>query len=192
METAWVLETRAIIAKGQSREAGSSSDVVTATASAVVGDASMPSAVPSTAAATAEESRADGGDFFSDDLDFDSGGGGGVGGGLPVESFFAKEDADDLGLGLKPASIADEAASTIAAVYRGHRQRWQKQKGGGSRDSADDQDDTGAAALIYGVGTRVDCRFAGLDEWYRGVIAHLHEDGTYDIHYDDGDRETGA
>ena len=39
------------------------------------------------------------------------------------------------------------------------------------------------------VGTRVEARYEAGDEWYAGVIEAAHEDGSYDVLYDDGDRE---
>ena len=41
-----------------------------------------------------------------------------------------------------------------------------------------------------GVGTRVEARYEGGDEWYAGVIEGVDGD-MYDVLYDDGDRETG-
>ena len=40
-----------------------------------------------------------------------------------------------------------------------------------------------------GVGTRVEARYEGGDEWYAGVIEGIQGD-AYDVLYDDGDRET--
>ena len=41
-----------------------------------------------------------------------------------------------------------------------------------------------------GVGTRVEARYEGGDEWYAGVIESIQGD-AYDVLYDDGDREAG-
>ena len=38
-------------------------------------------------------------------------------------------------------------------------------------------------------GTRVEARFEDGAEWFSGVLAAVHADGTVDIAYDDGDRE---
>jgi len=41
------------------------------------------------------------------------------------------------------------------------------------------------------VGTRVECQWAGGDEWYGGQITQMGSDGsTINVLYDDGDRET--
>jgi len=40
------------------------------------------------------------------------------------------------------------------------------------------------------LGTRVECRWSGGQEWYAGKIAGMSKDGTeIDVAYDDGDRE---
>ena len=48
----------------------------------------------------------------------------------------------------------------------------------------------------WGVGTRVECRWAGGTDWYAGKISDVNKDGTrIDVKYDDGDQEqlaTGA
>ena len=41
----------------------------------------------------------------------------------------------------------------------------------------------------FAVGARVEARYEAGDEWYAGVIEAAHEDGSYDVLYDDGDRE---
>ena len=42
--------------------------------------------------------------------------------------------------------------------------------------------------LALMVGTLVEARFGGDDEWFPGIVEAVHEDGTYAIAYDDGDR----
>ena len=44
----------------------------------------------------------------------------------------------------------------------------------------------------FAVGTRIEARYEAGDEWYAGVIEVAHEDGSYDVLYDDGDRETNV
>lgn len=39
------------------------------------------------------------------------------------------------------------------------------------------------------VGMRVDANFYGEGEWYSGTVARVNADGTYSVHYDDGDFE---
>jgi hypothetical protein len=43
---------------------------------------------------------------------------------------------------------------------------------------------------IFRVGTPVEALYKGKDKYYKGKIARIHADGTYDIDYDDGDKET--
>jgi len=48
------------------------------------------------------------------------------------------------------------------------------------------QDD---ATAILRVGTKVEARFGGEDEWYKGEIKEANLDCTYAIEYEDGDKE---
>lgn len=52
----------------------------------------------------------------------------------------------------------------------------------GTRDSV-------AAPSRLRVGMKVEARFRGGSRWFRGVIARDHRDGTFDVDYDDGDKE---
>jgi len=45
---------------------------------------------------------------------------------------------------------------------------------------------------LFAVGVRVQARFMGGDEWYAGVVEAVHEEGAYDVAYDDGDYEKGV
>jgi hypothetical protein len=42
------------------------------------------------------------------------------------------------------------------------------------------------------VGTRVDARFLGGDEWFPGEILKVSHDGSYTVSFDDGDLEDGV
>ena len=44
-------------------------------------------------------------------------------------------------------------------------------------------------ALTFTMGQVIRAQYLDEPEWYQGVIAAVHEDGTYDINYDDGDSE---
>jgi PUB domain/Agenet domain len=39
------------------------------------------------------------------------------------------------------------------------------------------------------VGTKISARYRGRDKYYAGTISHVNRDGTYDINYDDGEKE---
>ena len=41
----------------------------------------------------------------------------------------------------------------------------------------------------FAIGSRIRARFAGRTRWYPGVVVDAHDDGSYAIHYDDGDEE---
>mmetsp|Transcript_33908 Transcript_33908/g.89320 ORF Transcript_33908/g.89320 Transcript_33908/m.89320 type:complete len:109 (-) Transcript_33908:132-458(-) len=42
------------------------------------------------------------------------------------------------------------------------------------------------------VGAAVEARHAGGEMWFPGTLAAANDDGTYDVHYDDGDAERGV
>eukprot|EP00941_MAST-03F_sp_MAST-3F-sp1_P002079 g2079.t1 len=41
-------------------------------------------------------------------------------------------------------------------------------------------------------GSRVECNFEGSGEWYKGKIESVNDNGTYNITYDDGDKESNV
>jgi hypothetical protein len=41
----------------------------------------------------------------------------------------------------------------------------------------------------FSVGDKVEGLFGGLSEWYPAVVTTVHPNNTYDLHYDDGDKE---
>lgn len=43
--------------------------------------------------------------------------------------------------------------------------------------------------MSFSVGTKVEAQYAGMSDWYKGVIGRLNADGTYFVKYDDGDTE---
>jgi hypothetical protein len=47
----------------------------------------------------------------------------------------------------------------------------------------------GVRGLPWVEGAAVDVRFKGRKDWYAGVVAKVHANGTFDIDYDDGDKE---
>ena len=124
-----------------------------------------------------------------------------------VENFFlapedGADDDDDL-LMMGPTTEADEAVSTISAAYRGlvQRRKFADMKlGSVDKSGSEDEEESNGSIAVLPVGTVVDCRYGGLDDWYRGKIERVNEPTdsedsdkkvTYDVLYDDGDRETG-
>lgn len=187
--------------------------VVTADKSAdepVKGIAAAAAPAPAAAAATGTTASSDSEDVLSSNP-FDSGAdlfGGSLlelsaddsGGGGGVENFFAEEEEDGIAgvFDLQPVTAEDEAATMLAAAYRGYRQRTQiavaaSEDGGGGRGGGAATSTTEHAPQFYTAGTKVECRFGGLDEFYPGVIEKFDEASKlYDIVYDDGDRERGG
>ncbi len=47
----------------------------------------------------------------------------------------------------------------------------------------------GKASGIFAAGDNVDALWRG--RWYQGVVANLNQDGSYDIHFCDGDERLG-
>jgi translation initiation factor IF-1 len=42
------------------------------------------------------------------------------------------------------------------------------------------------------VGDKVEARFRGRSKWFKGTILKAHRDGTFDVEYEDGDKETNV
>ncbi|CAM9823557.1 unnamed protein product, partial [Choristocarpus tenellus] len=59
--------------------------------------------------------------------------------------------------------------------------------GGSGRDS--ERDGKGGEQLLEG--DKVEARYRGRGKYYRGKIARVNSDGTFDIDYDDGEKERG-
>ncbi len=53
-------------------------------------------------------------------------------------------------------------------------------------------DKSSSASSSFREGDAVEARFGGRDKWFKGKITNVNRDGTYDIRYDDGDRESGV
>ena len=56
----------------------------------------------------------------------------------------------------------------------------------------DDEDPAMGGLPQFRRGAPVRARFGGFSRWFDGVIARVRQDGTYDIDYNDGDREVGV
>jgi disulfide oxidoreductase YuzD len=56
-------------------------------------------------------------------------------------------------------------------------------------DYMKDFDDYQEQPIIFEEGDSVECRWKGGHRWYNAIITRKHIDGTYDIRYNDGDRE---
>ncbi len=84
------------------------------------------------------------------------------------EDFHLEKDveAEDV---VDAFSTNDKAASVLQAAARGRSARKEKP--------------------LLEVGTCVEARFGGDDEWFPGTVDGVNEDVSYDIAYDDGDRE---
>jgi hypothetical protein len=44
----------------------------------------------------------------------------------------------------------------------------------------------------YEKGQKVEALFRGRSKWFKGMILRANRDGTYDVEYEDGDKETGV
>ena len=42
------------------------------------------------------------------------------------------------------------------------------------------------------VGDKIEARFGGRSRWFKGKISRKNRDGSYDVLYNDGDRERGV
>ena len=58
-----------------------------------------------------------------------------------------------------------------------------------SRYADDSETDVGGDLIV---GSKVEARYRGRDKWYPGKIARVRLNGTFDINYDDGEKEMGV
>lgn len=61
-----------------------------------------------------------------------------------------------------------------------------------NREELSNEDDGESDTGVFNVGDEVEARFGGKSIWYKGRIKRANRDGTYDVSYDDGDKETGV
>jgi len=92
-------------------------------------------------------------------------------------------DEDDESDKVEEESTADES------VAREERSGQLVNKSQEASISSDIASDAAQSAERFTVGARVQALFEGGDEWFRGEIVRVHDEGTYDIAYDDGDEE---
>ena len=57
-------------------------------------------------------------------------------------------------------------------------------------DSNDDRSVSDGGSVNLDVGDEIEARYGGKQAWYKGTIMRKRSDGTFDIEYDDGDKET--
>ncbi|KAG5192664.1 hypothetical protein JKP88DRAFT_173091 [Tribonema minus] len=63
--------------------------------------------------------------------------------------------------------------------------------GGGARD-AGSSGGGGSSSAQFRAGDRVEARFRGRARWFAARVRAANRDGTYDVEYDDGDKEDGV
>jgi len=69
----------------------------------------------------------------------------------------------------------------------------EKEKRRKAQEDSENQDVKAASAPPkFNLGDRIEGRYAGKSRYYKGRIARVNADGTYDIAYDDGDSERGV
>lgn len=57
---------------------------------------------------------------------------------------------------------------------------------------ADGVEEAPSVVATYSVDQKVEARFGGKAKWYGAVVKEAHEDGTYALHYEDGDKESSV
>jgi hypothetical protein len=60
---------------------------------------------------------------------------------------------------------------------------------GGARRDRDTRSLSPSSSSSYREGDKVEARFKGKTRWFKGTIESVNRDGTYDVRYEDGDRE---
>ena len=75
------------------------------------------------------------------------------------------------------------------------KEDWLKSGGGGRSGSSSDSssdDDRRNSNSQFRLNERVECNFGGRGKWYKGKIGHINSNNTFDVFYEDGDRERGV
>ena len=76
---------------------------------------------------------------------------------------------------------------------RNVQESWIRSTGGGRSGSSSDSDsDRAPANAQFRLNEKVECNFGGRGKWFKGKIGHVNRNGTFDVFYDDGDRERGV
>ncbi len=55
-----------------------------------------------------------------------------------------------------------------------------------------EESNSGSSTTLYSVGDIIEGRFKGKKKWYRGKISKVNNDDTFNILYDDGDKESNV
>ena len=95
------------------------------------------------------------------------------------EKYYPGKIRTDRGDGTYDVSYDDGATET--------RVREDLIRAASRRDVDDDSRDGGDAKLRSG--DKCEARYRGRDKWYPGVVGRANVDGSYDVDYDDGERE---
>ncbi|KAH8065394.1 tudor domain-containing protein [Aureococcus anophagefferens] len=95
------------------------------------------------------------------------------------EKYYPGKIRTDRGDGTYDVSYDDGATET--------RVREDLVRAASRRDADDDSRDGGADKLRSG--DKCEARYRGRDKWYPGVVGRANVDGSYDVDYDDGERE---
>ena len=104
-----------------------------------------------------------------------------------VDGEVVSDDDDDESNEVEESSIGVEVDARDGAAENESVEPVEE-KDGASIHSSKASDDAQSAER-FTVGARVQALFEGGDEWFRGEIVQVHDEGTYDIAYDDGDEE---
>ena len=104
-------------------------------------------------------------------------------------TFDIRYDDGDRESGVKRSFIKAPAASSPREGRRS-RSRLSVKSRGMSSDEENSAEDSRGSSLRQG--QKVEARYKGKAKYYSGVITRVNRDGTFDIRYDDGDRESGV
>merc|ERR1712146_88520 len=74
-------------------------------------------------------------------------------------------------------------------VKREYIRRLEDDSGSDNSDSDSSDSDSEDEDDSISVGDHVEARFGGRKKWYKATVMRENRDGTYDLKYDDGDRE---
>ena len=102
-------------------------------------------------------------------------------------------DDGDREAGVRRSYIKIPGASRTASPRRATRSRSRsKSRNAHSDEEEEGEEDSAAEEMTIRQGQKVEARYKGKTKYYSGVVTKVNRNGTFDIRYDDGDRESGV
>ena len=86
------------------------------------------------------------------------------------------------------AAAKENQKQRLRRIFMKHR-HLRSSNASESKDTRSSSAKGSRSSKEFDVGTKIEARFGGRSRWFKGKITAKNRDGTYDILYNDGDRE---